>query len=87
MEPVKERQADELWLVKIIKRGPEQDDEGDEQEQQNPRGSLSLRTGYHDSSPFELISAVCIIRLNFTVSREEQTIGTLMVATVQVPVL
>ena len=34
LEPVEERNAYELWLVKVVKRRIEQDDEGDEQEEQ-----------------------------------------------------
>jgi hypothetical protein len=47
LKPVEERNADELWQIKVVKRGPEQDYEGDEQEEQNPGTTPSLGTSDH----------------------------------------
>ena len=40
LEPVKERDADKLWIFKVVEGGPEHRDEGEEQEQQEPGAAL-----------------------------------------------
>src|ERR1700730_19010757 len=52
LEPVEERNAYELWLVKVVKGRIEKDDEGDEQEEQDPGTTPSFGTGNHNFSPF-----------------------------------
>ena len=52
LEPVEERNAYELWLVKVVKGRIEQDNERDEQEEQDPGTTPSFGTGNHNFSPF-----------------------------------
>jgi hypothetical protein len=52
LEPVEERDAYELWLVKVVKGRIEKDNEGDEQEEQDPGTTPSFGTGNHNFSPF-----------------------------------
>ena len=52
LEPVVERNAYELWLVKVVKGRIEKDNEGDEQEEQDPGTTPSFGTGNHNFSPF-----------------------------------
>jgi hypothetical protein len=51
-EPVEEGNAYELWLIKVVKRRIEQNDEGNEQEDEEPGATPSCRTGDHNFSPF-----------------------------------
>jgi hypothetical protein len=47
LKPVEERNADELWLVKVVKGRPEQDNKGDKQEEQNPGTTPSFSASDH----------------------------------------
>jgi hypothetical protein len=50
--PVEEWDADELWILEVVERGPEHDDERDEEKEEKPGAVLSLRTDEHKVPPF-----------------------------------
>jgi hypothetical protein len=54
LKPVEEGDADQGGLLKVIERGPEQDEKGNEQEEAEPGSPLALGMSNHHVSPFDL---------------------------------
>ncbi len=71
LEPVEEWDAEQSWLREIIKRRPEQDNEGnDEQEKKIPAVSARSRTGW--TTKHRVNSFCCAIQQRTTIDNEKQ---------------